>query len=334
MATPTIAFEDVAAELLRALRGKRSQAALSRRLKYRSNVLHTWEAGRRWPSAARFFALVRAVGIDPAAAVARFLGHAPGQAPLPELSTPRGAAALLLALRGARTTAELARTVERGRSSVSRWLSASTEPSLPELLMMIEACSLRLVDFVAELVDPLLVPSLSERWRMLEAARRLSREAPWANAVLRALELTDYVQLPRQDPRWIAARLRIDVEQVDEATDRLLQSGQVQLRDAKLVPRSVMTVDTRRDLAAEQAARVWAAHTALARMQQGGAGVFSHNLFAVSELDLARLAELQRAYFRQLRAIVAASEPAERIAIVNVQLLALDEAPGAPRGAG
>ncbi len=328
MPAPAEDFEDVAAELLRALRGKRSQAALSRRLKYRSNVLHAWEAGRRWPTAARFFALVRRVGLDPAAAVARFLGRAPGQAPLPDPATPQGAAALLLALRGARSTAELARTVGRGRSSVSRWLSASTEPSLPELLMMIEACSLRLVDFVAELVDPLLVPSLSERWRMLEAARRLSREAPWANAVLRALELTDYSKLPRHDARWIAERLRISVEQVHEASDRLLQSGQVQLRDGKLVPRSVMTVDTRRDLAAEQAARIWASRAALVRMEEGGEGVFSHNLFAVSEADLTRLAELQRAYFRQLRAIVAASEPAERIAIVNVQLLALDD-PGA-----
>ncbi|HVZ35590.1 MAG TPA: hypothetical protein VG963_24360 [Polyangiaceae bacterium] len=50
------------------------------------------------------------------------------------------------------------------------------------------------------------------------------------------------------------------------------------------------------------------------------------NLFTISEVDLARLQELQRAFFRQLRAIVAASEPAERVVIANLQLFCLDRA--------
>ena len=44
-------YETLAKELIRALRGKRSQVALSRRLRYGSNVVRTWEAGRRFPSA-------------------------------------------------------------------------------------------------------------------------------------------------------------------------------------------------------------------------------------------------------------------------------------------
>src|SRR5262245_38605960 len=55
--------EALAKELIRALRGKRSQVALSRRLKHRSNVLYAWEAGLRAPTAAGFLDLAKRVGI-------------------------------------------------------------------------------------------------------------------------------------------------------------------------------------------------------------------------------------------------------------------------------
>ena len=39
------AIEAIAADLVRALRGGRTQAELSRRLGYRSNIVHRWESG-------------------------------------------------------------------------------------------------------------------------------------------------------------------------------------------------------------------------------------------------------------------------------------------------
>src|SRR6185295_9463840 len=44
-------FEHLGSDFIRALRGSRSQAALSRRLGFRTNVLYAWESGRRWPTA-------------------------------------------------------------------------------------------------------------------------------------------------------------------------------------------------------------------------------------------------------------------------------------------
>ena len=63
----------LAGQLIRALRGKRSQVALSRRLQYDSNVLYTWESGRRAPTAAVFFDLARRVGVDVPQAIDNFL---------------------------------------------------------------------------------------------------------------------------------------------------------------------------------------------------------------------------------------------------------------------
>ena len=43
----------------------------------------------------------------------------------------------------------------------------------------------------------------------------------------------------------------------------------------------------------------------------------------VSREDLARIEALHEDYFRQMRAIVAASEPVEEVALLSTQLLAL-----------
>ena len=47
-------YETTAVELVRALRGQRSCAELSRRIGYRSNIVHRWESRHSWPTAARF----------------------------------------------------------------------------------------------------------------------------------------------------------------------------------------------------------------------------------------------------------------------------------------
>jgi hypothetical protein len=64
---------------------------------------------------------------------------------------------------------------------------------------------------------------------------------------------------------------------------------------------------------------------ALERLEAGSAGVYSYNVFGISSADLVRLRELHASYFQQMRAIIAQSQPVERVAITCTQLLALDE---------
>jgi hypothetical protein len=69
--------------------------------------------------------------------------------------------------------------------------------------------------------------------------------------------------------------------------------------------------------------KTWWSEQALQRLRLNREGLFSYNLFTVSERDYHRLRELHLAYFRELRSIVAQSEPAERVVLANVQLLPL-----------
>ena len=65
-------YELVARQVLRAIRGRRSQVAFSRRLGYRGNAVADWEAGRRFPTAARFLEACERAGIDVAGALYAF----------------------------------------------------------------------------------------------------------------------------------------------------------------------------------------------------------------------------------------------------------------------
>jgi hypothetical protein len=82
-------------------------------------------------------------------------------------------------------------------------------------------------------------------------------------------------------------------------------------------------IDTRRDPDAAHALRVFWSEVALERLKARADGLFSHSVLAVSELDLQRIRELQKAYYQEVRAIVAQSQPVERVALLNLQLLPL-----------
>ncbi|HEX2735891.1 MAG TPA: DUF4423 domain-containing protein [Polyangiaceae bacterium] len=317
-------YEEVAAELLRALRGRRSQNAFSRRLGYKSNVVHCWEAGRAFPTASRTLHAAARVGVDVPAALVTLYRKPPGWFERLDATTPEGIAQFLNDLRGHLSLAQIAAFTGRNRFAIARWLKCQTEPRLPDFLRLIEATSLRMLDFVAALVDPSTLPLVRDRWNELERSRRATYEHPWSQAVLRLLETQAYQRLRSVRLGWIAARLGISLEQERQAVEALLHTQQIEITGGKYQVRSESRViDTRRDPEAAWALRTFWADVALTRLKGRGEGLFSHNVFGVSEHDLGRLRELQKAYFNEVRAIIAQSEPVERVALLNVQLLPL-----------
>lgn len=95
------------------------------------------------------------------------------------------------------------------------------------------------------------------------------------------------------------------------------------MKDGRWVPDRVLTVDTRQDRDAERTLKKWWAKVGVDRLSAGADGLFSFNVFTVSSADLERLRELHRSYFGSMRAIIAQSEPAEHVVVVNVQLFSL-----------
>jgi transcriptional regulator with XRE-family HTH domain len=319
--------EVLSSELVRALRGTRSQGALNRRLGRSSNVAHTWERGSRQPRASDFLLLAELARLPVGAILA---GFAAVEAPSSRGFGAADVGAWLSAVARGRSHAELARKVGCDRNTVARWLGGKTEPRLPDLLRLVDATTQRLMDFVAAFVDPRGLPSLKQAFEDLERQRRLAYDLPWAHAVLRVLELEDYASLARHEAGQIAARIGIGVEQETECIEALAAAGQIQRRRGKWTVRRVLTVDTREDPAANLRLKRHWTKVALERLGEDAlaiGGLFSYNLFAISNAGLDEIREAHVAYYERVRSIVRDCQRPTRLALVNVQLLPLE--PGA-----
>ena len=307
-------YARLAAEFLRALRGKRSQRVACRRLGARSNVVHQWERGNSFPSASKTLWVAAKLGIDVPAALSEFYRVAPAWLASADPFTPEGIGAFLDDLRGGTSIVELARYSGKSRFAIARWLSGTSEPRLPDFLLMIERSSLRLLDFIEAFVDPRSLPSAAEPWRKLQVARRLAYDEPWSQAVLRALELQSYSAEAEHRAGWIAGQIGIEPSTEARCLKLLEDSGQISFDGSHYRQESITALDTRQDPDAARKLRVWWLRQAAARIDAGQRGMM-YNLFGVSTADLARLRDLQRAYLTELRSIVARSEPVEHVVL-------------------
>lgn len=306
-------------QLLRALRGPRSQVAFSRRLRYRTNVAADWEQGRRAPTAEELLRAAAVVGIDVPAAFHAF--HAP-TAQLIDGGSAEGLAAWLDAHRGQATLESVAGRVGASRHAVGRWLSGRARPRVPDFLALVDALTGRVQDLVAALVDIEAVPLLAARVERARQTRRVGVEEPWALPVLLAVETQGYQALDRHDDAWLATFLGLSEARVQRCLARLLDAGMLRRDGERLVPGDPLTIDT---AAHPELGRALKRHWQLVGMDRISAprpgDVLGSNLFSLSVAELERIRQLQRAFYREVRTIVAASDSSEAVALLNTQLI-------------
>lgn len=314
-------MELVASQFLRALRGQRSQVAFARRLGYRANPITDWERGVRFPTAQEALRAAARANIDVAAAFRRF---AP-DVPLPLDGKEPALDRWLLALRGAASVNDVAARSGCSRYSVSRWLRGLAKPRLPDFLRLVDGISGRLPHWVAAFVPIEQVPALGDRYRQAEAARLLAFELPWTEALLRLIETRAYRELPQHCPGWLASILGISADDEQRYLQALVAAGALALEGGLYSVRSTSTVDTQGGAAALHRLKQHWCSVASARLPAPGKGeLFAYNVVSVSRADLERIHEKLRMTFRDIRSTVAASQPEEVAAVINLQLIAFD----------
>src|SRR5687767_4395102 len=113
----------VARDLLRALRGRRSQRQLSRKLGFSSNVVYRWESGRAAPAAHEFFRLAALVVRTPYLRLLEAGFRYDEGRRTHDLADAKGVAGWLEAMRGELPITSLAESTGCSRFVISRWLS-------------------------------------------------------------------------------------------------------------------------------------------------------------------------------------------------------------------
>jgi hypothetical protein len=308
-------YEATAAELVRALRGRRSCAELSRRIGYRSNIVHRWESRRSWPTAARFLQVHRKLRPKAPIWLESFFHALPDWAAAQEPTSATAVAAFLQHLRGKTPVLRVAELAQRNRYSVARWLCGTAEPKLPDFLRLVDVMSRRLPDLIAAFEDPSHLPSVSRSWERLELARHAGYDLPWSHAVLRALELRGMPQGTAAQRQWIARRLGITLE----------RSAQVKrtARGYRLL--EVMAIDTGQSPDRARDLKIAWLETALQRLRANTPGRFGYSVFAVSKATLRELHDLHLQYVRAMQLAIARSTPSECVGLYCSQLMDLGE---------
>jgi transcriptional regulator with XRE-family HTH domain len=313
-------------ELVRTLRGPQSQTAMSRRLGHRSNVFYAWESGRRFPSASELFRLAHKRRADVAAALAAIGVRDPDRV---DVRTPAGIAALLADVRRDVRINDIAARTGESRFMVSRWLRGLSEPRLPELFVLLEALTLRLVELLAALVGPDAIPAVAREWRGLDARRRIAFTHPWSQAILRVIETEQY---KKSKPRSgsIAKRLGIDPAIERACLEALLAAGLVRAHGAHYRAEPTVMDSSAGSEADRLALKQHWLDVGRARLGAGDPGLFSWSVFAVSQKDFEEMRALHVRYMHALRGLIDASQPSEIVGVANVQLFELRALPVAP----
>lgn len=310
-------MDQVARELLRAIRGRRSQVGFARKLGYAANPITDWENGRSFPTAQELLRAARAAQIDVARAFARF---SPNVA-LTEKDGTFEVAAWMTGILGATSISELARRMPCSRSSLSRWASGAAQPRVPDFLRFVDCATGRVADLVAALVPIEQVPELLARHRATEVAKRMALDHPWTEALLRLFELSAGSQVPH-DTRRLSRALNVDEATIAAAIAALLEAQLIARDGARYRVLGPMTVDTSGGRSALHAIKAhWSRAAATRALQPQSNDVFGYNVISASRADVERIAELLKHTYREIRAIVASSEPPECAALVNLQLV-------------
>ncbi len=311
-------MEREASQFLRAIRGRRSQAQLARRLGYRGNPITDWERGERFPTVHETLRAATLLGSNVPAAFARFTPSAPLQlAPGAPLVGP-----WLSELRGGTALSEVAERSGASRFSVARWLNGSAKPRLPDFFRLLDAITHRLPEWVAELVPIDEVPLLASRYRAAMAAKHLAFELPWSEAVLRLLETSSYRRQPRHRDAYLAGCLGLAPAEVRACLARLLGAQVIEKKGTRFAVRSQGAVDTQGGKQALHRLKShWSKVAADRLAAPRGDDYFAYNVVSVSAADLTRIRERLRVAFREIRSLVAASRPEEVAALINLQIV-------------
>jgi len=325
MAAGPAAFdaELLSRELVRALRGKRSQRAFSARIGRASSVASAWESGRRSPSITELLRVASKLGLDVQRALASFAEvHAPGFRAPARVGVSH-VAALLRALAGTTPISTIAERAGVTRSATSRWLSGRVEPRLPDFLQIVEATCRGAMTFVAALVPPLSLPSIAERWRREQAFGPLVREVPEALVVIVALSHGTYLASERPSSAVLARVTGLGEREIDLAIERLAAIEAIRWDGRRWEVDPAFELDTRRVPGVAEEARRYFARLGAERLGRTVGERFTYVCLTASEAEIEQLLRAQ-AELMALTRKIAVSDTTERLVLVNVHVLPLD----------
>jgi hypothetical protein len=151
-----------------------------------------------------------------------------------------------------------------------------------------------------------------------------------SHAVLRAIELiSDDNDIVAADHiAFICGRTGLSASEAKSLVAALHEADLIHRQEGQWRLKDVMTVDTRNTVERDvELKRFWmdVARARLDARRLAQTSLFSYNLFAISQHGYEQIRALHLDYYERVRRIVASDSDPQRVVLINLQLVALDE---------
>ena len=220
-ATPKLAL--VRKELLKAMRGRRTQMDLSVALGFKFNQVFRWESGSTRLTWSEFIRVAETCQTPIASALREILDHT---------GDPKDSGKLLTQIVSRRDLAAEARALGVSETKLRRWMRNEVAPSLSDVFACIARTPTLLEQFIGRLVNLEDVTALSQSSTSLRAFGQF-QDMPWATLVWEVLELTEYQKATRHIPGFVARALNLTLAQERQALRALLHEGYLEFANGK-----------------------------------------------------------------------------------------------------
>lgn len=298
-------------ELVRAVRGRRSQAKINKKLGYSFNQIYNWESAHVQPSWIDFVRLCAVCGVDLKAVLSNLFSFQGDAAQCAEL---------LRAIAPAYEIKRIAASCKTSVSRVRRWTAGDSVPKLANILQLIDAVFL-LERFIELLVGPDRVPSMTAAIGKHAVHRQLHRRFPFTGAMLHALECAN----ARRSAAGLASMLGIDLTTVTEAIREAADAGLVTTRGHSLQAAEA-DVNFAGDFTAMQAPSIYWLRRALKYKESlttqpaTREDFFGYLVFPTNPASRKLVLEAYAAFFAKARMIAdEATGPFDAVSVVSAQ---------------
>lgn len=305
-------------ELLKAMRAKRSQTYINKKLGYSFNQVSRWETGRSQISWKDFVRLATVCRIDLNQGFKRTFSY---------LDSPLRLDLLIRHLSGNSRIISLSSHLGISRHILGRWISGKSSPSLKNILYVIDSLTPLLIEFLETFIEVDKIPSLSILHEHKKLEKKMNYQYPFLGAVLRCLELDEYKSLNHHEVGYISKTIGISLDQEKSLIKDLINLDIIKLQNNKLVPKE-NRIDTRGDFSGQMNIRKYWLQRSLEFIddlkQPPDNSYMGYLVFNVSQKAKYELKKRYFDFFQEVRNIIEMDNSnADDIYLLNIQLCSL-----------
>ncbi len=306
----------ISQQLLRACRGRRSQAVLSQRLGFRSNQLYRWEAGLRGIGWRDFVAVCAACRMSLGGQLKSVLGYS---------GDPVNTARLLDFLLGDMPTRVAAEKLDCSYQSLGRYRRGAGDPKMSLLLQIVDQLQGRLVEFIEGIAGPGRIEALVEKQQQRDQEKALRIAFPICNVVCSLLETQALRNTPYRRG-MISEAVGISLADEEQLLRALQEVGAIERKGNRYSTTEKGLELNPADVATSLRQRLYWARFPPSLLERSRAisedSLFGWAVFAVSDDAFGKIREKLREAYGQIVAIANADAGAKSaVKIMNINCL-------------